>query len=308
MDPFVRRKKVPRRVLEPRGVVVIAAEDEHPGAVQQRPKCAHHRRHRLPVREIVTRIDHKVRVELVQGGHPALLGPLTGQHVQIRQVQHPQRPGPRRQHRQGGLPQRPVPALDAGRVRQRRGAERGGTQRDPADVSCHRAHGFEPSPAARVPLMAELKARLQADLTAAMKNREKVKLSTLRMALAGISTEEVSGDTARELTDDEVQRVLTREVLKRKEAAEAFAGAGRAEQAKAELDEAEVLADYLPKQLDDDELATLVSAAVAEVTEQLGAAPGQKQMGQVMKAANARVAGRAEGGRVAAAVRALLTG
>ena len=156
--------------------------------------------------------------------------------------------------------------------------------------------------------MAELKARLQADLTAAMKNREKVKLSTLRMALAGISTEEVSGDTARELTDDEVQRVLTREVLKRKEAAEAFAGAGRAEQAKAELDEAEVLADYLPKQLDDDELATLVSAAVAEVTEQLGAAPGQKQMGQVMKAANARVAGRAEGGRVAAAVRALLTG
>jgi uncharacterized protein YqeY len=156
--------------------------------------------------------------------------------------------------------------------------------------------------------MAELKARLQADLTAAMKNREKVKLSTLRMALAGISTEEVSGDTARELTDDEVQRVLTREVRKRKEAAEAFAGAGRAEQAKAELDEAEVLADYLPKQLDDDELATLVSAAVAEVTEQLGAAPGQKQMGQVMKAANARVAGRAEGGRVAAAVRALLTG
>jgi uncharacterized protein YqeY len=156
--------------------------------------------------------------------------------------------------------------------------------------------------------MAELKARLQADLTAAMKNREKVKLSTLRMALAGISTEEVSGDTARELTDDEVQRVLTREVRKRKEAAEAFAGAGRAEQAKAELDEAEVLADYLPKQLDDDELATLVSAAVAEVTEQLGAAPAQKQMGQVMKAANARVAGRAEGGRVAAAVRALLTG
>ena len=155
--------------------------------------------------------------------------------------------------------------------------------------------------------MAELKARLQADLTTAMKNRDKVKLATLRMALAGISTEEVSGDAARELTDDEVQRVLNREVRKRKEAAEAFAGAGRAEQAKAELDEAEVLADYLPKQLDDAELATLVSAAVTEVTEQLGFAPGPKQLGQVMKAANARVAGRAEGGRVVAAARALLT-
>lgn len=154
--------------------------------------------------------------------------------------------------------------------------------------------------------MAQLKARLQADLTTAMKNRDKIRVATLRMALTGVATEEVSGDEARELADDEVERVLNRELRKRKEAAEAFAAAGRAEQAQSELDEAGVLADYLPKPLDDAELETLVAQAVAEVTEQLGAAPGQKQMGQVMKAANARVAGRAEGGRVAAAVRARL--
>jgi uncharacterized protein YqeY len=158
-----------------------------------------------------------------------------------------------------------------------------------------------------VPTMGELKARLQADLAAAMKARETTRVAALRMALAGVTTEEVAGKQARELTDDEVLRVLTREVKKRKEAADAFSGAGRAAQAQAELDEAEVLTGYLPVQLDDAELATLVDAAVAEVTEQLGAPPGVKQMGLVMKAASTKVAGRAEGGRVATAVRARLS-
>jgi hypothetical protein len=156
--------------------------------------------------------------------------------------------------------------------------------------------------------MAELKARLQADLTTAIKGRESTRMAALRMALAAVTTEEVSGDVARELSDTEVQKVLTREVKKRKEAAEAFAGAGRAESAKAEQDEAAVLTDYLPKQLTDEELEALVVEAVAEVTTQLGEAPGQRQMGQVMKAANAKIAGRAEGGRVAASVRAKLQG
>ncbi|HEU5471945.1 MAG TPA: GatB/YqeY domain-containing protein [Actinophytocola sp.] len=155
--------------------------------------------------------------------------------------------------------------------------------------------------------MPSLKERLKDDLTAAMKNREKTRVATLRMALTGVTNEEVSGTAARELTDAEVEKVLGREVRKRKEAAEAFAAAGRAEQAQAELDEAAVLAEYLPRQLDDDELTALVAEAVAEVTEQLGAAPGPKQMGQVMKAANARVSGRADGGRVAALVKARLT-
>lgn len=156
--------------------------------------------------------------------------------------------------------------------------------------------------------MGELKARLQADLAAAIKGRETTRVAALRMALAGVTTEEVSGKQARELTDEDVIRVLTREVKKRKEAAEAFGGAGRAEQAQAELDEAAVLTEYLPAQLDDTELAALVDAAVTEVTEQLGSAPTAKQMGLVMKAANAKVAGRADGGRVATAVRARLAG
>ncbi|WP_026422925.1 GatB/YqeY domain-containing protein [Actinokineospora inagensis] len=156
--------------------------------------------------------------------------------------------------------------------------------------------------------MAELKNRLQADLTTALKAREKTRLATLRMALAAVTNEEVAGTEARELSDDEVLKVLAREVRKRKEAAEAFSGAGRAEQAQLELDEAEVLTAYLPEQLDDAEVAALVDEAFAEVTAQLGAAPGQRQMGQVMKAANAKVAGRAEGARVAAAVKAKLAG
>jgi hypothetical protein len=154
--------------------------------------------------------------------------------------------------------------------------------------------------------MAELKARLRTDMTAAMKAKDKVTLGTLRMALAAVGTEEVAGKEARELSDDEVLKVLAREVRKRKEAAEAFRGAGRDEQADAEVAESKVLAAYLPKQLGEDELAALVDAAVTEVAAQLGEQPGQKQMGQVMKAANAKVAGRAEGGAVAALVRARL--
>ncbi|MBY8852643.1 GatB/YqeY domain-containing protein, partial [Saccharothrix sp. MB29] len=111
---------------------------------------------------------------------------------------------------------------------------------------------------------------------------------------------------ARVLSDEEVLKVITREVKKRKEAAEAFAGAGRTEQAELERQESAVLEAYLPAQLSDDELATLVDAAVAQVAEQIGEQPGQRQMGQVMKLVNAQVAGRAEGGRVAGAVRAKL--
>jgi uncharacterized protein YqeY len=152
--------------------------------------------------------------------------------------------------------------------------------------------------------MAELKEHLKSDLVTAMKAKDATRLATLRMVLSAVSTEEVAGKSARELTDEEVQRVLTREAKKRKEAAEAYDNAGRAEQAAAERAEAAVISEYLPAQLSDEELEQLVSEAVAEVAEQVGGAPTQKQMGLVMKAANAKVAGRAEGGRVAAAVRA----
>ncbi|HEY3751690.1 MAG TPA: GatB/YqeY domain-containing protein [Pseudonocardiaceae bacterium] len=154
--------------------------------------------------------------------------------------------------------------------------------------------------------MAELKARLRADLTTAMKARDTLTTGVLRMALAAVGTEEVAGKVARELSDEEVLRVLTREVRKRKEAADAFGGAGRAEQAAGELREADVLNTYLPSQLTDEELADIVDRAMASVTEQLGSPPGQRQMGQVMKAVGAEVAGRAEGAKVAALVKSKL--
>lgn len=146
--------------------------------------------------------------------------------------------------------------------------------------------------------MAELKDRLRADLSDAMRARDQVRMRTLRMALTSITNEEVAGDTARQLTDDEVIRVLTREAKKRREAAEAFGAAGRAEQAREERAENDILTEYLPAQLSDDELAALVAAAITET-----GADNPRAMGQVMKAVTPRVAGLADGARVAAEVR-----
>ena len=146
--------------------------------------------------------------------------------------------------------------------------------------------------------MSDLKDRLQADLTAAMKSRDELRSATLRMALTAIRTEEVSGKTARELSDADVVTVLTREAKKRREAADAFTDAGRADRAEREQAEGEVLAEYLPAQLGDAELAGIVEAAIAET-----GASGPSGMGQVMKAVTPRTAGRADGGRVAAEVR-----
>src|SRR6202040_236391 len=112
--------------------------------------------------------------------------------------------------------------------------------------------------------VAELKERLRADLNAAMRARDQVRMRTIRMALTSITNEEVAGASARDLTDDEVVRVLTREARKRKEAAEAFSAAGRSDQAATERAEGDVLAGYLPAQLSDDELAALVDEAIAE--------------------------------------------
>ncbi|MBW1597913.1 GatB/YqeY domain-containing protein [Streptomyces sp. JJ38] len=151
--------------------------------------------------------------------------------------------------------------------------------------------------------MTTLKSRLQDDLTAAIKERDELRSSTLRMALSEISKEEVAGKEARQLSDDEVLKVLTRETKKRREAAEAFDKGGRADSAERERAEGRLLAEYLPAQLTDEELDALVAAAIAET-----GAEGPKAMGQVMKAVNPKVAGRAEGGRVAAAVKRALTG
>jgi uncharacterized protein len=159
------------------------------------------------------------------------------------------------------------------------------------------------APAGSVQGMPELKAQLHADLNAAMKARDELTTATLRMALTAITTEEVAGKTARELSDEEVLRVLTREAKKRREAAEAFDAADRAALAERERAEGAVLDRYLPAQLSDEQLAELVRAAIAEA-----GATEARQMGAVMKVVQPRVAGQADGRRVSDEVRRQLTG
>ena len=148
--------------------------------------------------------------------------------------------------------------------------------------------------------MSNLKDRLRADLTTAIKARDDVRSSTLRMVLTSITNAEVAGKAARELTDEDVLGVLTSEGKKRREAAEAFEQAGRTEQAAKERAEFEVLAEYLPEQLGDDEIAALVTEAI----ETTGAREeGMRAMGKVMGVLQPKVKGRADGGAVAAEVR-----
>lgn len=151
-----------------------------------------------------------------------------------------------------------------------------------------------------------LKARLRADLTTAMKARDTLTTGTIRLALAAITTAEVSGTTAKELSDSEVMAVLGKEVRKRAEAAEAFAGAGRPEQAAKEEAEAAVLTAYLPVPLTDAEVSDLVAKAVADVAATTGGPVTMRQMGQVIKQVQAAAAGRADGSRISAAAKAAL--
>ena len=149
-------------------------------------------------------------------------------------------------------------------------------------------------------VMSTLKDQLRADLTTAMKARDQVRSSTLRMVLAAVANAEVAGKTARELSDDEVVTVLGAEAKKRREAAAAFDEGGREESAAKERAEAEVIAEYLPEQLSEAEVADIVTAAI----ESTGAkADGMKAMGRVMGVVQPQVKGRADGGAVAAEVR-----
>jgi uncharacterized protein YqeY len=151
--------------------------------------------------------------------------------------------------------------------------------------------------------MAELKDRLRADLTTAMKSQDKLRTATLRMLISAIQSEEVSGKAARELTDADVLKVLARESKKRGEAAEIYITNGRGELAANERAEASVIDDYLPSQLNDDEVANVVNTAIAQVAEEIGERPHVKHMGLVMKAATAIADGKADGSRLSAAVK-----
>ncbi len=150
-------------------------------------------------------------------------------------------------------------------------------------------------------LMGTLKDRLNEDLHTAMKARDELTTSTLRMTLSAVRTAEVAGHAARDLSDDEILTVLAKESKKRREAATAFADAGRVDQSAKERAEGEVIERYLPKQLTDAEIADLVAGALSA-----GGFTTKAQLGPAMKAAQAAVAGRAEGGRVVAEVRRLL--
>ena len=145
--------------------------------------------------------------------------------------------------------------------------------------------------------------QIQTDLTTAMKARDQLTVSVLRLAIAGIKEARVSGDGARELNDDDVLAILAKEAKRREEAAEAFTAGGRTESAAKELAEREILARYLPAKMTDDELAGIVHEALDE-----GGFMDPSQMGLAMKAAVAKVAGRADGKAVSAIVKARLTG
>jgi uncharacterized protein YqeY len=151
--------------------------------------------------------------------------------------------------------------------------------------------------------MADLKSRLRDDLTVAMKARDELTRDTLRMVLTAVSAEEVSGKQPRELSDDEVSRVLAREGKKRREAAEAFDSAGRPERAEQERAEGQVIARYLPEPLSDAELTETVRQAVAST-----GATGMAQMGAVIKAVRAQAGDRADGRRISDEVRRQLAG
>jgi uncharacterized protein YqeY len=152
--------------------------------------------------------------------------------------------------------------------------------------------------------MAALKDTLRSDLTTSMKARDAFRTSVLRMVLAAIQTEEVAGTSARELSGEEELAIVGREVRKRKESAELYTTGNRPELAAKELDEVELLSTYLPAGLSEAELDALVAEEVAAA----GEGVSMKQMGQVIKAVNARAKGRAEGAVVAAKVKAALAG
>jgi uncharacterized protein len=145
-----------------------------------------------------------------------------------------------------------------------------------------------------------MKERLRTELTASMKARDELRSSTLRMVLTSVTNAEVSGKEARVLSDDDVVAVLASEGKKRREAADAFAEAGREELAAKERAEAAIIAEFLPEPLSDDEIRDLVAATIAQLNVQ---GEGMRAMGRVMGALQPQIRGRADGGVVSAEVR-----
>lgn len=153
--------------------------------------------------------------------------------------------------------------------------------------------------------MSELKQQIRTDMKQAMKDRDSVRLGTIRMLLAALQEEETRG-SKHELDDATILQIIAREIKKRRESAEVYASNNRPELADNELAEVAVLEGYQPVQLSDAELLALVDAAITAVVGE--DAPSMKHMGQVMKEAQAKAAGRADGKRLSTAVRQRLQG
>ncbi len=152
--------------------------------------------------------------------------------------------------------------------------------------------------------MSTLKEDLRSDLTEAIRSRDELTAATLRMALTAVTTEEVSGTSARTLSDAEVVGVLNKEAKRRREAAAAFTDADRPELAAREVAELGVLARYLPEPLTDDEVRVMVDAAVTRLAAE--GVSGMPAMGRVMKELTPQTSGRFDGGKLATLVRAAL--
>ena len=143
---------------------------------------------------------------------------------------------------------------------------------------------------------------IRADLTAAMKSKDKLTVATLRSVVAAVQEAEVAGTSATTLDDEQVQKVIAAQAKRRVEAAEAFEEGGRTEKAADERAELTILEQYLPEQLDADALAKIVDRVLAD-----GGYSTMAEMGQAMKAVNAEVAGKAEGRIVAELVKSHLS-
>ena len=154
--------------------------------------------------------------------------------------------------------------------------------------------------------MGSLETQLHDDMVAALKAHDRDRVTTLRMAIGALKNEKVAGKVARELSDADEVAVLQREVAKRRDSAQAYTDGKRPELAAKELAEAELITAYLPAALTEAELDALVAAEAAVLAATLGARPSMKQMGLLIKAVQARAAGRADGGTIAAKVRAAL--
>ncbi|MEC8502940.1 MAG: GatB/YqeY domain-containing protein [Actinomycetota bacterium] len=153
-------------------------------------------------------------------------------------------------------------------------------------------------------MASQLFEQLRTDLNTAMKDRDQLTTSTIRMVLSAVQVASVAGDEAAELTDAELTAVLRSEAKRRNEAAELYENAGRAEQAASERNELAVIESYLPAAMDDATLQGIVDEEVAVARE--AGAEGPKAMGQVIKAVKDRVGDGADGGRIAGVVKTSL--